>query len=90
MVQTFVIVISGKVQGVFYRQSAKQKALALGITGIVKNLPDGNVLLVATGTADQLNKLVDWCRQGPPAARVTDVKVQQEEAHHYIGFTIQR
>ena len=90
MVQTFVIIVSGKVQGVYYRQSAKQKALELGVTGFVKNMPDGSVMLVATGSKGQLNGLLDWCRKGPPAARVTDVKVMEEEAHHYDAFTISR
>jgi acylphosphatase len=90
-VKTFLIVVSGKVQGVYYRQSAKQKALELGISGTVQNLRDGSVLLIATGATEQLNKLVDWCRQGPPAAKVTGVQVQEEEeAREFIGFTIQR
>lgn len=88
--QTFVIVVSGKVQGVYYRQSAKQRAQQLGITGFAKNMPDGSVLLIATGTHSQLTEFVDWCRKGPPAARVSDVTVQQEEAHPYDSFTIQR
>ena len=90
MVQTFVIIISGKVQGVYYRQSAKQKAVELGVTGFVKNLPDGTVMLIATATKEQLDKLVDWCPKGPPAARVSDVKVMEEEAHPYEAFTISR
>lgn len=90
MAQTFVIIVSGKVQGVYYRQSAKQKAVALGVTGLVKNLADGTVMLIATGTKEQLTALVDWCRKGPPAARVTDVKVMEEDAHPYEGFTISR
>ena len=90
MVQTFVITVSGKVQGVYYRQSARQKAQELGVTGFVKNMPDGSVLLIATGSKEQLNALVEWCRKGPPAARVTNVQVTEEEAHHYDGFTISR
>jgi acylphosphatase len=90
MVQTFVIIVSGKVQGVYYRQSAKQKAVELGLTGFVKNMPDGSVMLIATGSKEQLEILVDWCRKGPPAARVADVKVMEEETHHYDGFTISR
>jgi acylphosphatase len=90
MLQTFVINVGGKVQGVYYRQSAKQKAQELGVTGLAKNLPNGSVLLIATGTPEQLNQFVDWCRKGPPAARVTDVKVQQEDAQPYDSFTIQR
>lgn len=90
MLQTFSITVSGKVQGVYYRQSAKEKALELGLTGTVENLRNGHVLLVATGTTEQLNKLVDWCKQGPSRARVTDVQVEQETARSFTGFTIQR
>lgn len=90
MVQTFVITVIGKVQGVYYRQSARQKAQELGITGFVKNLPNGDVMLIATGNTEQLNALVAWCRKGPPAARVTNVQVIEEEAHHYDSFTISR
>ena len=81
MVTTFVIIVSGKVQGVYFRDSARQTALKLGVTGFVKNLPDGSVMLIATGIKEQLNSLVEWCRKGPPAARVTNVKVMEEEPH---------
>lgn len=90
MVTTFVIIVSGKVQGVYFRDSARQVALQLGVTGFVKNMHDGSVMLIATGTKEQLNSLVEWCRKGPPAARVTNVKVMEEEAHPYEGFTISR
>jgi acylphosphatase len=90
MVATFVIIVSGKVQGVYFRDSARQVALRLGVTGFVKNMQDGSVMLIATGTKEQLNSLVEWCRKGPPAARVTNVKVMEEEAHPYEGFTISR
>jgi Acylphosphatases len=88
--QTFVINVSGKVQGVYYRQSAKQKAQELGVTGFVKNLPDGSVLLVATGHSKQLNALVEWCRKGPPAARVTNVDVKEGDPQYFDSFTISR
>lgn len=90
MVQTFVIIVSGKVQGVYYRQSARQKAQELGVTGFVKNMANGDVMLIATGNTEQLNALVEWCRKGPPAARVNNVQVTEEEAHYYEGFTISR
>lgn len=77
-------------QGVFYRQSTMEKAEQLGITGIVKNLPDGNVLIMATGSTDQLNQLVAWCKQGPPRAVVTSVQVEKLAPQAYIGFTIVR
>jgi len=90
MLQTYSILVSGKVQGVFYRQSTQEKAKALGITGMVKNLPNGNVQIMATGMPDQLNELVDWCKQGPPRAEVTSVKVEKLSPQAYSHFTIQR
>lgn len=90
MLQTFSILISGRVQGVYYRQSTKQKALKLGITGYVKNLPDGNVQVLASGTAHQLHQLVAWCKQGPPTAAVTSVQVETIAPLAFPGFSIQR
>jgi acylphosphatase len=90
MVQTLSITISGKVQGVYYRQSAKEKAQELGITGSVKNLPNGDVFLMATGAPEQLKQLVEWCRIGPSRAVVKNVQVQQIEDRLFSGFTIQR
>lgn len=90
MLKTLLITVSGKVQGVYYRQSAKDKAQELGITGSVKNLPDGNVFLVATGTPEKLSELVDWCKKGPSRARVSDVRVEEKEPQPFSAFTIQR
>jgi acylphosphatase len=78
------------VQGVFYRQSTREKALELGISGCVKNLPDGNVHIVATGTASQLDQLVQWCKQGPPKAKVSAVNVEEKASQEFMGFAIQR
>jgi acylphosphatase len=90
MLQTISITVSGLVQGVFYRQSTKEKALELGISGIVKNLPDGNVHIIATGTSVQLDQLVQWCKQGPPRAKVTAVIVEEATQQAFTGFVIQR
>ncbi|HEX6429901.1 MAG TPA: acylphosphatase [Niastella sp.] len=90
MLQTISITVSGIVQGVFYRQSTKEKALELGISGLVKNLPDGNVQIVATGTSGQLDQLVQWCKQGPPRAKVTEVNVEQVTQQEFMGFAIAR
>jgi acylphosphatase len=60
MLQTISIIVKGKVQGVYYRQTTQEKAAALGITGMVRNLPDRNVQITATGTKEQLEKLVTW------------------------------
>jgi acylphosphatase len=90
MLQTISITVSGLVQGVFYRQTTKEKALELGISGIVKNLRDGNVHIVATGTAGQLDQLVQWCKHGPSRAKVTTVNVEQVTQQEFVGFVIQR
>lgn len=72
--------ISGRVQGVFYRAHTEQVARQLGLTGWVRNLPDGRVEIVAEGEEEKLQKLLDWCWQGPPAAQVNAVEMQEEPA----------
>ena len=71
--------ISGAVQGVFFRDSAKQVAQSIGITGYVRNLQDGRVELVAEGELDSVDKLVQWCHKGPPAAIVESVTIESEQ-----------
>jgi acylphosphatase len=90
MLQTISIIIKGKVQGVFYRQSAKEKAAELGIAGHVCNLSDGTVKVIATGKKEQLDKLISWCRQGPPRAKVTDVICCEESLQSFHDFRIVR
>ena len=87
---TFSIVISGKVQGVFYRQSVKEVADKQGITGYVKNTADGDVFIVATGTREQLDQLVAWCHEGPSRARVEQVKVEEIAGQSFGSFSIHR
>ncbi|MBL7746807.1 MAG: acylphosphatase [Chitinophagaceae bacterium] len=90
MKQTISIIVSGKVQGVFYRQSTKEKALELGITGYVKNLPDGSVYVIATGTDEQLAALKTWCKKGPPRAIVDTIITEELPLHKFIEFIIER
>jgi acylphosphatase len=90
MLQTISILISGKVQGVFYRQSTREKAMAIGINGQVRNLPDGRVQVIATGTKEQLDQLLEWCRQGPPKARVTGVETSEMPLQSYDQFRVDR
>ena len=73
-------VVSGKVQGVFFRASTARTAETLGIRGYARNLPDGRVEVLAIGAAADLVSLADWLRQGPPRATVTGVTVQEEDA----------
>jgi len=86
--KTIRIIVHGKVHGVFFRKYTRIKALELGIEGEVKNEPDGTVLIEATGTAEQLEKFIAFCRSGPPAARVTDIKVEALDVKKYSGFYI--
>lgn len=67
-------VVSGKVQGVFFRASTRKQALELGLRGYAKNLPDGRVEVLAAGSDAALDALAAWLRQGPPAARVDDLE----------------
>jgi acylphosphatase len=69
------LIIHGKVQGVFFRASTKDKANELRLTGFVRNRGDGTVEVVAEGGRDQLQKLVDWCRKGPQLSHVNDVQL---------------
>ncbi len=65
--------VSGRVQGVFYRASTREQAQRLGLSGSARNLPDGRVEVVVEGAEDAVNVLEAWLRQGPPAARVDAV-----------------
>jgi acylphosphatase len=67
-------VVSGRVQGVFFRASARDEALRLGLTGHAKNLPDGTVEVVACGDAAALAQLERWLSLGPPLAQVSRVE----------------
>lgn len=90
MLQTYSIIVTGKVQGVFYRQSTKERAHDLKLTGYVKNLPDGTVQIMASGTTEQLLQLVMWCKKGPARAIVEEVKVETLAPTVFIGFRIER
>ena len=90
MQQTISIIVSGKVQGVFYRQSTKQKAIELSIGGEVKNIPDGSVAIKVTGTKEQLDDFIQWCRQGPKGAVVTCVNFIEIPLQLFDHFTIIR
>ena len=72
------VVISGKVQGVFFRSRTAERALRLGVTGWVKNLPDGRVEAVFEGDNEAVEEMVKFCNIGPPRALVEDVEIQQE------------
>jgi acylphosphatase len=73
------ILVSGKVQGVYYRQNTVQKAQELGIVGWVRNLSDGRVESVMEGLDVDIDKMLSWCKSGPKDAAVTDIKIMNEE-----------
>jgi len=68
--------VSGRVQGVFYRASTRARAHELGVTGHARNLPDGRVEVLACGPPSSVERLCDWLREGPPAADVSAVEVE--------------
>jgi acylphosphatase len=82
--------ITGKVQGVFFRASTREKAQQLGITGWVKNEPDGTVAATGQGPDVQLQQWIDWCHEGPPQARVESVEVEAQPLTSFQEFEIIR
>jgi acylphosphatase len=87
---TLHLIIKGKVQGVFYRATAKDVADDLGIKGWIKNTEDDDVEAIVTGPDGQLKKFVDWCWEGPRRAEVRDVLVEQAEDKTFEQFEIIR
>jgi acylphosphatase len=88
--KTVRLIIKGKVQGVFYRATAKDVADLLDIKGWVKNLPDNNVEITVTATDELLQKFIGWCKQGPPKARVDEVIVENLDLQEFTSFKINR
>ena len=88
--KTVQLTIKGKVQGVFYRATAKDVADLTGIKGWVKNLPDKNVEITATAPEETLQKFINWCKQGPPKSRVDEVIVEELKPQEFNGFRIIR
>jgi acylphosphatase len=78
--------VAGRVQGVFFRASAREEALRRGISGHARNLPDGRVEVLACGPAEAVNELRDWLRRGPQGAQVTGVACEAEEYRPISGF----
>ena len=73
-----IILVTGRVQGVFYRSCTRDAAQQIGVTGWVRNLPDGTVEAVFEGDMDKVQKMIEWCRQGSPLSRVHKVEVLDE------------
>ncbi|TMB03712.1 MAG: acylphosphatase [Deltaproteobacteria bacterium] len=85
------VVVRGRVQGVFFRASAQQEGLRLGLTGEVSNLPDGSVEAIVEGEKEAVEDFVAWCRRGPPSAEVDDVQVKlRPPRDEFRTFTVAR
>jgi len=86
----FDIVVSGKVQRVWFRQSTLDKALELGVNGYVMNLPDGDVYIEAEAESNLLDEFVEWCRVGPEFANVESIKITKSKIKGFNRFQIVR
>lgn len=83
-------VVSGRVQGVWYRESCRREAVALGVTGEVRNTASGAVEIEAQGTRAAVDALLRWAQAGPPAARVTHLTVEDLPPQEEAGFRVTR
>ena len=82
------VVVHGRVQGVFFRDSTRQRAEAAGVAGWVANRPDGAVEAVFEGEAEVVDSLVAWMRDGPRGADVSRTEVNEEEPEGLSGFDV--
>lgn len=82
--------VTGKVQGVWFRDSTLKKALELEVKGFVKNQPDGSVYIEAEATKKSMYEFIKWCHQGPPFAKVQSVEIKEGELTYFDNFKIVR
>ena len=82
------LIVSGRVQGVFFRDNVRRKALELGLKGYAKNLPDGNVEVVAEGSENKLNGLIEFIKKGPGISRVKNIQIKHKEPENFKNFEI--
>jgi acylphosphatase len=90
MVKHLTFIVKGKVQGVFYRASARDVANSLGLKGSVCNLPDGGVQIEVEGEQEVINKFYAWCLEGPPRAVVNKIETQEGQVQGFTEFVIVR
>lgn len=84
------ILVSGRVQGVWFRESTRQQASRLHVSGWVRNLPDGRVEAVFEGSQAAVQEMMDWCRRGPPNADVEGIQEIVEDPEGLEGFHVHR
>jgi acylphosphatase len=85
---TINLLIKGKVQGVYYRKTAREKAKELNITGWVKYISGGRVEIMATGTEGAIKEFIEWCKKGPEKAVVENVIVTPLSEEQFEDFTV--
>ncbi len=83
-----MVVVEGRVQGVFFRESCRREATKAGVTGWIRNRPDGMVEAVFEGEQAAVGAMVGWCHQGPRGAVVTGVRVLDEQVRGDAGFVV--
>jgi acylphosphatase len=88
--ETFHLLISGKVQGVFFRETSRRLAEKLNIKGWIRNTPDGKVEALITGDEKALNEFMNFCKKGPDSALVDEVKVSKREIINFKKFEVIR
>lgn len=84
----FNIKVYGKVQGIFFRITAREEAEKLNITGFARNEEDGSVYIEAEGEKENLDKFISWCRKGPPLAKVEKVEVAESPLKNFSEFEV--
>ncbi|WP_336038153.1 acylphosphatase [Halobacterium yunchengense] len=84
------VLVSGKVQGVYYRANTREAATDRGVDGWVRNLRDGRVEAVFEGDREAVEAMVEWCHEGSPAARVDGVEVEYGDPEGEEGFRVRR
>jgi len=82
------VVVHGFVQGVYFRDSVRRRAVSTGVAGWVRNNREGTVEAVLEGDPDAVERVVDFCWDGPRGARVDDVEIVEEEPEGLAGFAI--
>jgi len=89
-VKSIHLIVHGLVQGVYFRKHTQEKALALGIKGFVRNLPDSGVEIEAEGEEDAMQDFISWCRRGPERAKVTRIDMHEQGLKNFSSFEVKR
>ena len=82
------LIVSGRVQGVFFRNNTRKKATGLGLNGYAKNLENGAVEIVAEGNEEKIQELIEFIRNGPGIAKVTEIKIKQKMPENFKSFEV--